>query len=110
MSVGHIVIRGARLPFSEVSAPSKITIPESNITPPYSFKLEETMRFGLTFVTSENVNDGFDEALVFGDTFAISENVNDGFDESLEWGDVLVQGEDLQDQLAESITIENPPT
>ena len=89
MSVGHIVIRGARLPLSEVSAPSKITISESNITPPYSFKLEETMRFGLTFV--------------------VSENVNDGFAESLEWGDVLFQSEDLQDQLAESITLENPP-
>lgn len=86
---GRIVIRGATIPLSELSAPSKITVVESNITPPYLFKLEETMRFGLTFVTSENVNDGFDESLAFGD--------------------VLFQSENLQDQLAESITIENPP-
>lgn len=85
---GRIVIKGATLPLSEVSAPSKITVVESNITPPYSFKLEEVMRFGLTFVTSENMNDGFAESLAFGD--------------------VLMQSEDLQDQLAESIAFANP--
>lgn len=85
---GRIVIRGATIPLSELSAPSKITITESNITPPYSFKLDEVLRFGLTFVTSENVNAGLDESLAFGD--------------------VLFQSEDLQDQLAESISFANP--
>ncbi len=84
---GRIVIKGATLPLSEVSAPSKITVVESNITPPYLFKLEEILRFGLTFVISENVNAGFDESMVFGVT--------------------KYQSEDLQDQLAESISFTN---
>lgn len=84
---GRIVIRGATIPLSEISRPSKITVVESNITPPYLFKLAEILRFGLTFVTSETVNAGFAESMVFGDT--------------------SVQGDDLQDQLAESISFDN---
>lgn len=84
---GRIVIRGATLPLSEISVPSKITVVESNITPPYSFKLEEILRFGLTFVVGDNVNDGLDESMVFGVT--------------------KYQSEDLQDQLAESISFTN---
>jgi len=83
--VGHTVVRGARIPLSELATKLVIEITESTEVGNL-FELTERAVFGLTKAVSETLQTP-SESVVFGLT--------------------TFQSEDLQNNLSESVTITN---
>jgi len=80
---GHIAVRGARFPLTELSAPSKIVVTESREEPPIIFEFTEVVRFGLSKTVSYDLTPNLSEAVKLGLTKHESDDLSSNLSETV---------------------------
>jgi len=104
---GHYVVRGMKIPFSEVAGKYLILVTESTEKPPMPFDFKDKAVFGLTTLKSESLSPNLSDSISFGLTTLKSESLSPNLSDSVSFGLTAKESEDLQSNLSESVTITN---